>query len=113
MTNWEKYNSTNDRVMAFRRYCADIGCANCGIKPYAEAKHTTCVDRCILKWLALEAEEEQPIPCPFCGGESVAFSAMYGHIPDGARVRCTRCWAITPVYENKTEAIAAWNRRAK
>ena len=63
--------------------------------------------RCEFAWLALEAEEEKLLPCPFCGGEAEAVSAMYGHKLEGARVRCTGCWAITPVCMGKSKAIAA------
>ena len=108
MTNGEKYRSIDDRVTAFRRYCADIGCPNCCIKPYAEAKHNMCVDRCILKWLALEAEEEKPLPCPFCGRNAVC-DRTPGISPN---VRCTGCGAL--IYRDTlVDAIAAWNRRAK
>ena len=116
MTNGEKYRSIDDRVTAFRRYCADIGCPNCCIKPYAEAKHNMCVDRCILKWLALEAEEDKPLTCPFCG--SVDIKVMSLVRPDYVVsscyvVSCCNCGAVSRAEATKTDAIAAWNRRAK
>lgn len=109
MTNEEKYKGPEERRDAFYRFCdSHVSCSDCTIYKNREAK-----DQCTFLWLTLEADEEEPIPCPYCGGEAEAFSAMYGHIPDGARVRCTRCWAITPVCKNRAEAIAMWNRRAK
>lgn len=110
MTNEEKYKTPEKRQDAFNRYCTTRMCSDCQVHKI----HNPDVRvGCMFRWLALEAEEEKPLACPFCGGDAEVFSAMYAHRLDGARVRCTRCWAITPVYKDESEAIAAWNRRVK
>lgn len=46
-------------------------------------------------------------PCPFCGGEAVAYRFGTGYM-----VKCLEC-AISTLCENtKSEAIEAWNKRA-
>ncbi len=52
---------------------------------------------------------EQPKPCPFCGRDS-AF--LYGCV-GGHFVKCISCSSRSAVYPLKSEAIAAWNRRAE
>lgn len=50
--------------------------------------------------------------CPFCGGE--AFVHMLGNeIAKGYYIACDECGAKTIVFGYETEAIEAWNRRAK
>ena len=108
MTNVEKYKTTNDRVYAFRKYCRDKGtCHGCALNETGVSR-TICVDRCILNWLALEAEEEKPLPCPFCD-----YPSPYLH-NDGERwlVDCGACGAQI-FRATRESAIAAWNRRAK
>ena len=111
MTNGEKYKSIDDRVYAFRRYCAETTCPNCCIKPYVGARRVGYVDRCILKWLALEAEEK-PLPCPFCGAEAEIDSAIH-HGSYYYFVECKNCHMSSISCLMKNEAIAAWNRRVK
>lgn len=48
-------------------------------------------------------------PCPFCGSSSVGFK-HYG-LPD-TKVGCNGCGAQFPYFNNRAEAIAAWNTRA-
>ena len=107
MTNEEKYKSIDDRVYAFRRYCAETTCPNCCIKPYEGVRRNGCVDRCILKWLALKAEEMKPLPCPCCGGTSTPKHNDFYY------VQCKDCGMMTGNFDTKAEAIAAWNRRVK
>ena len=110
MTNEEKFKTPEERLAAFREYCDRHrekfnGCTigNCPLR-------TTSTRACQFLWLALEAEEEKPLDCPFCGGECVA------HHDDervGYAVFCLECKANSRVYTTKADAIAAWNRRAK
>ena len=59
---------------------------------------------------------EELKPCPFCGGEGVAYL-----VPDypkkiGPRysVICNGCGAsVTTIFQYKRDAIDAWNRRAE
>ena len=45
-------------------------------------------------------------PCPFCGGEADAISAV-----GETWVRCMACEASGPSSSNDTHAITAWNTR--
>ena len=110
MTNEEKYKSIHDRVIAFRRHCKDVGCTTCDLNPDKGRRHTMCVDRCILTWLALEAQEEKLLPCPFCGSANI--KVMPTNI-SGYIVNCDNCWAASRVEATKADAIVAWNRRVK
>ena len=112
MTNEERYKTTDDRVYAFRKYCRDKGtCHDCALNETGVSR-TICVDRCILNWLALEAEEEKPLNCPFCGGE--AESKFTRPLIDGYYyVHCKNCHSSTRGYRTKDDAIDAWNRRVK
>ena len=104
MTNEEKYKTPEERNEAFSRFCGGAnGCSPCPLGK-------TLPTRCHFSWLALEAEEEKPLPCPFCGGECVA------HHDDervGYAVFCLECKANSRAYTTKADAIAAWNRRVK
>lgn len=109
MTNEEKYKTTDDRVYAFRKHCRDKGtCRDCALNETGVSR-TICVDRCILNWLALEAKEEKPLNCPFCGGEAKATRLGDKEFS----VRCDGCFVETDAYDTKDDAIAAWNRRVK
>ena len=48
--------------------------------------------------------------CPFCGSRNVTLYE-YGVVPD-PHVRCNKCNAQTAEYNNRTQAIEAWNRRS-
>lgn len=109
MTNGEKYKTTNDRVYAFRKHCRDKGtCHGCALNETGVSR-TICVDRCILDWLTLEAEEEL-LACPFCGSKDIKViqATVSGYV-----ATCDECWAASCAAINKIDAIAAWNRRAK
>ena len=60
MTNEQKYKTTEERFNAFYKKCGSCRVTICDrIK----------VINCFNNWLTLEAEEEKPKPCPFCGGK--------------------------------------------
>ena len=66
-------------------------------------------------WLDLQGydvtrREPELLPCPFCGGKAHAFTPMG---KTWISMRCQRCEMITAPYENKIQAIRAWNRRAE
>lgn len=113
MTNEEKYKTTDDRVYAFRKYCRDKGTYHgCALNETGVSR-TICVDRCILNWLALEAEEELR-SCPFCGSEAeLVHPLSKGYALDRYFVVCKACRAASTRYNTEADAIAAWNRRAK
>lgn len=64
MTNEEKYKTVEEHIKASSMLCdSQVSCPAC-----------LMCDRnsnCKIRWLALEAEEEKPMPCPFCGGTVV------------------------------------------
>ena len=60
------------------------------------------------------------LPCPFCGGEAESKMYLWGHHAETHEpiwcyyIYCTSCDAMTDnVFKSKTEAVAAWNRRAQ
>lgn len=115
MTNEEKYKTAEKRFAAFMEYCDRHrkkfnGCTigNCPLR-------TTSTRACQFLWLSLEAEEEKPIPCPHCGGDSIdIFETDFGRSeePYQFAVKCCSCGALISA-EDKDSAISAWNRRVK
>lgn len=104
MTNEEKYKTPEGRNKAFRRFCDNHICND-------ECPCHKGNAHCNFLWLALEAEEEKLLSCPFCGGEA---EVVRGHpMSNGSWVRCKKCNVLSMLYYTKAEAIAAWNRRAK
>ena len=109
MTNEEKYKTPEERQEAFNAFCDQYNtCKDCHLFTIIRRGGR---DGCAFNWLALEAEEEKPLPCPFCGGDNIAkcgssFLNFY-------YVRCKRCHSATNSYNTKADAIAAWNRRVK
>lgn len=103
MTNEEKYKTSEERINAFDAFCGQYStCRDCHIQGDR-------VVECVLNWLALEAEEDKPMPCKCCGGEAVVVQPWTA---DGASVMCKKCgvfiWAHT-----KADAISMWNGRTK
>lgn len=105
MTNDEKYKTAEERQEAFCAFCRPKMCSKCPCYSQLKGKRL----HCILRWLALEAEEKKPLPCHCCGGEA---AVVHSWNAEGVSVMCKKCgvfiWAHT-----QEEAIAAWNRRAK
>ena len=67
MTNEQKYKTAEERVKAFDRWRKTIKCEGCS-QMCDKCEAGPLADECGFKWLTLEAEEEEPKPCPFCGG---------------------------------------------
>jgi len=104
MTNEEKYKTPEERDKAFRRFCDERLCN-------PECPCNTIDANCRFIWLTLEAEEN-PLPCPFCGGEAEIDSAIH-HGSYYYFVKCKNCHMSSMGCLMKDEAIAAWNRRMK
>ena len=110
MTNEEKFKTPEERSKAFSTFCnSDRVCEDCRLK------NMSASILCAYNWLALEAEEEKPMPCPFCGGET---HSNLGHLRAGVVHYWVDC--ISPVcmyrsahYTDKEAAIAAHNRVCK
>lgn len=49
-------------------------------------------------------------PCPFCGGEACTLINEEGYTPQYS-VQCQSCKIETLAFDERAEAIAAWNRR--
>lgn len=111
MTNEQKYKTPEERAEAYTEFCVSKKCDECEC-----AKHGhKGISLCEFRWLTLEAEEEKPLPCPFCGGDNIdIFETDFGQSeePYQFAVKCKSCGALVSA-EDKAEAIAAWNRRAK
>lgn len=108
MTNEERFRAVDERIKAFVMFCHEQKCcASCPVNDGVAALHN-----CRFRWLALEAEEEKPMNCPFCGGET---HSNLGHLRAGVVHYWVDC--ISPVcmyrsahYTDKEAAIAAHNR---
>ena len=50
-------------------------------------------------------------PCPFCGGEAAAYSALDRNNFRMKHVGCLDCYTRTFVFSSFEEAIKAWNTR--
>lgn len=104
MLNQERYKTPEERAEAFRKFCTPKKCAECE----CTKQRKMGLSLCEYVWLTLEAEEEKPLPCPFCD-----YPSPYLH-NDGERwlVDCGACGAQI-FRATRESAIAAWNRRAK
>lgn len=51
-----------------------------------------------------------PFPFPFCGGNAEVLND-YECGFEGYYVRCENCRSSSATYDDKTDAIEAWNRR--
>ena len=99
MTNEQKFTNAEERNAAYRAYITDF------TKPIIGQ----------FEWLALEAEEEKPEPCPFCGGET---HINLGHLKAGVVhywVDCIspECMYRSAHYTDRDTAIATHNRFAR
>lgn len=102
MTNEQKYKTTKERISEFQRFCdKQEGCTKC------EAVNNEGIrSSCAFHWLALEAEEEKPEPCPFCGGTTEVITDEQGYYG----VSCIHCDYTSERYEQSIYAISAHNR---
>ena len=111
MLNQDKYNTADERNDAFNEWCFNRDCKTCKLK----AHNFDGGDGCRFYWLDLEAEEEKPEPCPFCGGET---HINLGHLKAGVVhywIDCIspECMYRSAHYTDKDTAIAAHNRVAR
>ena len=106
MTNEEKYKTVEERVKAFRNHCNPI-VGNCGTRcRLSEPDKSGGYDmlNCFAYWLTLEAEEEKPMPCPFCGAKCEVIGAI------NHRVKCSECNYESTMDSDREKVIAAHNR---
>lgn len=103
MTNSEKFKTAEERARAFEKYCALLTCKQCEV---CRKKLNHSVYTCLAFWLDLEAEEEKPLPRPFCGNDVRPYDF------DGITYAC-ECGYRSQVKSLIGEAIAAHNRLAR
>ena len=111
MLNQDKYKTAEERNNAFNEWCFNRDCESCNLN----AHNIDGGAGCRFYWLALEAEEEKPEPCPFCGGET---HINLGHLKAGVVhywVDCIspECMYRSAHYTDKDTAIATHNRFAR
>ena len=94
MTNEQKFTNAEERNAAYRAYITDF------TKPIIGQ----------FEWLALEAEEEKPEPCFFCGNEYLAITKDGNNLWS---VSCTACLYESRHHADRDTAIAAHNRVAR
>lgn len=104
MKNSEKFKSIQERSDAFRGFCRSRHCQDCELDP------TQDNIECAYAWLNLEAEEEKPMPCPFCGGTQLEepYALDRGHKEDYT-VWCPQCGYRSCFCNTKEGAIARHN----
>ena len=97
MNNEQKYKTAEERVRAFltQREVSSIA---------------TVIANEFAHWLALEAEEEKPEPCPFCGNKYLAITKDGNNLWS---VSCTACLYESRHHADRDTAIAAHNRVAR
>ena len=105
MTNEQKHKTAKERTDAFSKWCVNRICELCELRSH----NFDGGDGCNFYWLALEAEEESPKPCPFCGGTTEVTTDEQGYYG----VSCIHCDYTSERYEQSIYAIAAHNRVAR
>ena len=106
MTNEQKYKTPEERNDAFDSWRKTIKCEGCS-QMCDTCEAGPLADECGFKWLALEAEEEKPEPCPFCGGKHI-FVNINGN--NFWYVSCKSCLYKSLHNSSKDAAISAHNR---
>ena len=94
MTNEQKFTNAEERNAAYRAYITDF------TRPIIGQ----------FEWLALEAEEEKPEPCFFCGNKYLAITKDGNNLWS---VSCTACLYESRHHADRDTAIAAHNRIAR
>ena len=107
MTNGEKFKTAKERMEAFKYFCEQhklMGCRDC---PCWQVGKNWGL-KCTFLWLDLEAEEEKPDNCPFCGTPTKAeFRHWEGE--NKFSVMCDFCGYTSGYSTEKQEAIARHN----
>ena len=105
MKNEEKYKTAEEREKAFDDFCSKQAlCGNCPLQKATGA-------RCGYRWLELEAEAAEALPCPICGGGAYVRSGTDDYGRYWEYVRCLSCGLSTTSESTKGAAVAKWNKR--
>lgn len=105
MTNGEKFKTVEERKEPFKRFCNSRLCTDCEIfsRRFSERE-------CGLFWLDLEAEEEKPDNCPYCGAKTRVSMGLPGFSEEHpAFVVCDECGYASGKGADVDEAIARHN----
>ena len=104
MTNAERFKTAEERAKAFNKFCIGKKCCSCELSTNV---HVTISD-CAFRWLDLDAEDEKPLPCPFCGGTDIVMQDV-----GGFELACQGCGFHTPAYMEKEKLISEYQRVAR
>ena len=105
-TNEERFRTPEERNAAFKEWCFSRLCESCKLK----AHNFDGGAGCRFYWLALEAEEEKPEPCFYCGNKYLAITKDGNNLWS---VSCTACLYESRHHENRDTVIAEHNRMAR
>ena len=108
MKNEQKYKTAEERVKVFTEWCRRK--SSCGKCEFHKFTHGCAGGGCEFYWLALEAEEEKPEPCPFCENKYLAITKDGNNLWS---VSCTACLYESRHHADRDTAIAAHNRFAR
>ena len=120
MLNKDRYKTLEESIKAFKKFCYNqdrcVSCPAYDTKAYDtkayDAKARGTISGCHFRWLALEAEEENPMPCPFCGSQCRLDTVCMNEDQSSKYVSCTndRCMYKSPIGKDGSVAIDAHNR---
>ena len=101
MKNFEKYKTALERSKALHAFCGKNTCDKCALGNL----NRNVID-CQFAWLDLEAEEDEPMGCPFCGSSTEVVIDECGCYS----ISCIHCEYGSPAYNEEKYAIEAHNR---
>lgn len=101
MKNFEKYKTSKERHEAFYKFCQGKTCDRCVLG----CNHYKSAISCALEWIDLDAEKDEPMDCPFCGGHIIGTSRT----ARGVSLLCS-CGYASCKYDTLQEAVVAHNR---
>lgn len=101
MKNFEKYKTALERSRALSAFCGKNTCDKCALGNL----NRNVID-CQFAWLDLEAEEDEPMDCPFCGSSTEVVIDECGCYS----ISCIHCEYCSPAYNEDKYAIEAHNR---
>jgi len=105
--NSEVYKTAQEQAEAFNRFCINttMSCDGCVLSEI----HDENINQCRFAFLNLEAEEEKPLPCPFCKHPQVRVYAD----ENKKRVYCPECGFSMPWRGLDEDVYDEYNRVAK
>lgn len=110
MKNGDRYKTPDERTKAFNKWC-DNGV---GKGAFKKCLANRCID-CFIRWLDLEAEDEELLKCPYCGGKTVM---NLGHLFQNKLHHWVECTNFDCMYRSghflyRSDAIQKHNRVAR